>query len=318
MRQLIVTSGSCFLTWETERMNTQKTQREVLHDLVAAGKISLEEAQQVRSAPERVVPVRELMLYLGGLLVFVGLARIAIDAFQDASSLIIALVLYFVAAVCIVLAIRLQKKAGAMRRFGEILELAAMLAGGFASGIVLSEAGVQSEISALICSAVIFVWSFGRLRTTTLVGSIGVIPSIFVVSIMVTSLFDVLQNPPYVIGVAGLVLIGIGMSQVALAVLIRTAGLILVAQTAITLAAFYDVGGNVAVGAFAYTYGAIKFYLEMLIVGAVMVVTGVVMFAVTNIENDVAQGLVIIGAGIAALIATYLILMRRKTTPASV
>jgi len=257
-------------------------------------------------------------------LVFVGLARIAIYAFQDASSLIIALVLYFVAAVCIVFAIRLQKKSGAMRRFGEILELAAMLTAGFASGIVLSEAGVKSEISALICSVVIFVWSFGRLRTTSLVGSIGVIPSIFVASIMVTSLFDVLQNPPYVIGVAGLVLIGIGMSQVVLAVLIRTAGLILVAQTAITIAAFYDSGGIVAVlipialGAVVYTYGAVKFYIEMLVVGAVMVVTGVVMFAVTNIENDVAQGLVIIGAGIAALIATYLILMRRKTTPVSV
>jgi hypothetical protein len=305
-------------------MSAQKTQGEVLHDLVAAGKISMEEAQLMRSAPERIVPVRELMLYLGGLLVFVGLARIAIYAFQDASSLIIALVLYFVAAVCIVFAIRLQKKSGAMRRFGEILELAAMLTAGFASGIVLSEAGVKSEISALICSVVIFVWSFGRLRTTSLVGSIGVIPSIFVASIMVTSLFDVLQNPPYVIGVAGLVLIGIGMSQVVLAVLIRTAGLILVAQTAITIAAFYDSGGIVAVlipialGAVVYTYGAVKFYIEMLVVGAVMVVTGVVMFAVTNIENDVAQGLVIIGAGIAALIATYLILMRRKTTPVSV
>jgi hypothetical protein len=305
-------------------MSTQKTQREILDDLVATGKISAEEAQLVRSAPERVVPVRELLLYLGGLLVFVGIARIAIFAIQDASSLIIALVLYLVAAVCAIFAIRLQKKSGATHRFGEILELAVMLTAGFASGVVLTEAGVKSEISALICSATVFVWSLWRLRATTLVGGIGVIPSIFVASIMVTSLFDVLQRPSYVIGVAGLVLIGIGMSHVALAVLLRTAGLILVAQTAITIAAFYDAGGNVgvlvpiALGAIAYVYGAVKFYLEMLVVGAVMVVTGVVIFAVSNIQNDVAQGLVIIGAGLVALIATYLIMMRQKPMSTSV
>jgi uncharacterized membrane protein len=50
----------------------------------------------------------------------------------------------------------------------------------------------------------------------------------------------------------------------------------------------------------------------MLIVGAVMIIAGVVMFAVMNVDNDIAQGALISATGLVLLGVTYFIAMRRK------
>ena len=68
----------------------------------------------------------------------------------------------------------------------------------------------------------------------------------------------------------------------------------------------------IGLGAIAYAYGAVKFQVEMLLVGAIMIIAGVVMFAVMNIDNDIAQGLVISATGLVLLGATYVIAMNRK------
>lgn len=298
-------------------MERRRTQREILKALITAGKITEQEATEVRTAPEWVVPVKELVMYLGGLLIAAGVIRIGIYAFEDASALIIAFVLYAVAVVTGFFAYRFQKKAGALHRFGEVLELVSMLTAGLATGIVLTEAGLRSEVSAIIASLAIFLWSLWRLRTTKMVGAIGAGPSIFIVSIMVTSEIDALQEqPPYLVGVAGLILVALGVLQVPLAALLRVFGLILVAQTAIGMAGYHHGGFAVIVpiglGALAYAYGGIKFQVEMLIVGAVMIIAGVVMFAVMNVDNDIAQGALISATGLVLLGVTYFIAMRRK------
>jgi hypothetical protein len=302
-------------------METRKTQRELLQNLVVSGKITEDEAREVRQAPEWTVSIRELVVYLGGLFVAAGVIRIAIYAFEDASALIVALVLYLVATVCGFFGFRLQKKSGAFRRFGEILELATMLTGALATGIVLTDAGIRSEISAIICSAVTFAWSMWRLRSTTLIGAIGAIPSVFVASIMVTTLSDSLQSqPPYVIGLAGAVLVGIGLAHVPLAVLFRAIGLILVAQVAIDMGAHHNGGAAVIVpigiGIIAFAYGGVKFAVEMLIIGAIMIVVGVVMFVVSNITNDVMQGVVISAVGLALLLVSYVVITRNNRAQA--
>jgi len=296
----------------------RRTQSDVLKSLIDAGKITEQEAKEVRTAPEWVVPTKELVMYLGGLLIVAGIIRIAIYALEDASVLIIALALYVVAAVSGFFAYRLQKKTGALHRFGEFLELGSMLTVALGTGILITDAGVRSEISAIIVSSVIFLWSLWRLRTTKIVGAIGAGPSIFIVAAMVTSEIDALQGqPPYLIGVAGVVLVLLGVMQVPLAALLRVFGLILIAQVAISMAAHHNGGFAVvvpiALGALAYAYGGIKFHLEMLIIGAVMIIAGVVMFSVMNIDNDVVQGLVISSVGLVLLGATYVIAMRRKS-----
>jgi hypothetical protein len=295
----------------------RRTQSEILKALITSGKITEEDALEVRRAPEWVVPIKELVMYLGGVLVAAGVIRIAIYAFEDASALVIALALYVAAVVTGFFGFRLQKKTGASHRFGEVLELGCMLTAALGTGIVLTEAGLRSEISAIISSSFTFVWSLWRLRDTKIVGALGAIPSIFIVSIMITSEIDALQDqPPYIVGLAGVVLVAMGLLQVPLATLMRVAGLILVAQAAIGMAGYYDGGIAVVVpivlGALAYAYGGVKFQLDMLIIGAVMIISGVVMFAVMNIDNDVAQGLVIIASGLVLLIATYFVAMRRK------
>lgn len=298
-------------------MEQRRTQREILRSLIAAGRLTEQEATDVRTAPEWVVPIKELVMYLGGLLIAVGVVRIGVYAFEDASAIIVSLVFYVVAFVSGLFAYRLQKKTGAWHRFGEVLELSAMLASALATGILLTNAELDSEISAIICSSATFVWSLWRLRATKMVGAIGAGPSIFIVSIMVTSRIDALQEqPPYLVGAAGLVLVALGLLQVPLAALLRVFGLILVAQAAIGMAGYHNGGFAVIVpiglGGIAYAYGAVKFQVEMLLVGAIMIIAGVVMFAVMNIDNDIAQGLVISATGLVLLGATYVVAMNRK------
>lgn len=298
-------------------MEPRKTQRDILKALIAAGKLTEQEATAVRTAPEWVVPIKELVMYLGGLLVVAGLIRIGVYAFEDASAVIISIAFYIVALVSGFFAFRLRKKTGAWHRFSEVLELGSMLTAALATGILLTNAGVRSEISAIICSSVTFVWSLWRLRSTKMVGAIGAGPSILVLSIMVTSEIDALQEqPPYLVGVAGLVLVALGLFAVPLAILLRVFGLILVAQAAIGMAGYHNGGFAVIVpiglGALAYALGAIKFQVEMLVIGAVMIIAGVVMFSVMNINNDIAQGLVISATGLVLLGVSYVVATRRK------
>ena len=303
-------------------MEKRLTQRELLRRLISAGRLTEAEAKELREAPEWVLPIKELVSYLAGLLIAAGVIRIAIYAFQGASAIVIALVLYAVALVAAVLSFRFEKKTGALKRLGEFLELAAMLTAALATGIVLTESGLRSETSAIICSGLTTLWSLWRLRRTDLVGSIGVIPSIFVLSITVTSEIESLpEQPQYLVGLAGVILVSIGLAKVSLAPLIRVCGLILVAQAAIGMAGYHHGGFAVIVpiglGTLAYAYGAIRFQIEMLVVGAIMIVVGVVMFSVMNINNDVAQGLVISATGLVLLGATFFVAQRRRSTIAS-
>jgi hypothetical protein len=249
-------------------------------------------------------------------LIAAGVVRIGIYAFEDASAIIVSLVFYVVALVTGFFAFRLQKKTGAWHRFGEVLELGSMLTFALATGILLTESGMHSENSAIICSSATFLWSLWRLRTTKMVGAIGAGPSIFVLSIMVTSQIDSFQDQPYLTGVAGLILVALGLLQVPLAALLRVFGLILVAQAAIAMAGYHNGGFAVilpiGLGAIAYAYGAVKFQVEMLLVGAIMIIAGVVMFSVMNIDNDIAQGLVISATGLVGLAVTYVLATRRK------
>jgi hypothetical protein len=298
-------------------MEKRRTQREILKSLIAAGKLTEQEATAVRTAPEWVVPIKELVMYLGGLLVVAGLVRIGVYAFEDASTVIISMAFYLVALVTGFFAFRLRKRIGAWHRFSEVLELGSMLTAALATGILITDAGLRAEMSAIICSAATFVWSLWRLRATRMVGAIGAGPSIFILSIMVTSEIDALQDqPPYLVGAAGLVLVALGFFTVPLAALLRVFGLILVAQSAIAMAGYHHGGFAVIVpiglGAVAYAYGAIKFQVEMLVIGAVMIIVGVVMFSVMNIDNDIAQGLVISATGLVLLGATYFVAMQRK------
>jgi hypothetical protein len=297
-------------------MEQRRTQRDILKSLIVAGKLTEQEATAVRTAPEFVVPMKELVMYLGGLLIAAGVVRIGIYAFEDASAIIVSLVFYVVALVTGFFAFRLQKKTGAWHRFGEVLELGSMLTFALATGILLTESGMHSENSAIICSSATFLWSLWRLRTTKMVGAIGAGPSIFVLSIMVTSQIDSFQDQPYLTGVAGLILVALGLLQVPLAALLRVFGLILVAQAAIAMAGYHNGGFAVilpiGLGAIAYAYGAVKFQVEMLLVGAIMIIAGVVMFSVMNIDNDISQGLVISATGLVVLAVTYVLATRRK------
>ena len=158
------------------------SQPEVLEQLVRTGRLTDSEAELIEKAPRFSLPTREIVGYLGGLLVLVGAARLVIAVFEDASRFAIAATLYLVALLAGYAAVLFQKRAGAWHRFGEILELVTLGTASTASGLLLRELDVSGEWSALIPAALVFVWSLVRVRFAEFAAAVSLPVSAMVVA----------------------------------------------------------------------------------------------------------------------------------------
>ncbi|NBN90053.1 MAG: hypothetical protein EBV24_07070, partial [Actinobacteria bacterium] len=77
----------------------RKSFGEELDGLVADGRLTRAEADMLEVAPRIFVPLREVIGYLGGLVVLVGVVWTTSAALQDASPMSIAALLYIAATV---------------------------------------------------------------------------------------------------------------------------------------------------------------------------------------------------------------------------
>ena len=135
------------------------SQSEVLEQLVRTGRLTEPEAQLIEKAPIFSLPTREIVGYLGGLLVLIGAVRLVLVVFEDASRVSIAATLYVVAVLAGYASALAQHRDGAWHRFGEVLELVTLGAGATATGLLLRELELSGEWSALIPAAVVLAWS---------------------------------------------------------------------------------------------------------------------------------------------------------------
>jgi len=245
------------------------SQPEVLEQLVRTGRLTDSEAELIEKAPRFSLPTREIVGYLGGLLVLVGAARLVIAVFEDASRFAIAATLYLVALLAGYVAVLFQKRVGAWHRFGEVLELVTLGAAATASGLVLRELELSGEWSALIPAALVFVWSLVRVRFAEFAAAISLPVSAMVVAGTFSALVDADDEMSALpILVVGLIVVLLGTLNVSAARLLRAIGGLIVLMAGPGWSAGREglegVLPVVVIGAVIFAIGASHMWLELI------------------------------------------------------
>lgn len=296
---------------------TRSTQHHLLDELVAAGRLSSAEAEAVRVAPRFVLAVRELVSYLAGLIVLVGVIRLIAAVLEDASKLAIAAVLYVAALVAGVVAWRLHPRPGAWGRLAEVLELAALASGGVAIGLTLADVDMRGEWSAVIAAGLVTVWALARLRSSQFVTALALPIGVLVVAGQVSSIVnwnEELGSIPIMIG--GAVLIAVGLTRVHLAFIVRAVGAVAILGSCSALA-----GGRsgldgllpgLILGAALFALGSTRMWIDLIVPGGALVVISISVFIFRHVDNDVLQGVLVVLVGLLVLAATTLAVRRGR------
>ena len=296
---------------------TRTDQRTVLADLVTRERLTESEADTVRSAPRFSLPIREIVAYLAALIVLVGVIRLIAAVLEDASEIAIAAVLYVVAAITGGFAWTLRSRSGAWGRFAEVLELAAMGSGGLAVGLTLTDLDVRGEWAALIPAACAAAWGIARLRSSQFVSALSLPISVMVVAGQFASLVDwyeELSSIPIMAG--GAVLIGLGLTRMRLAFIVRAVGAVAILGSSTALSAERDgLDGllpGLLLGIAVFALGSVRMWIDLILPGGVLVVLSVSIFIFRHVDNDVLEGALVVAVGLAILAATTLVIRRGR------
>ena len=287
-------------------MNQRKSRDEVLDDFVAQGLITEQQATEISEAPQWSFTARELMTYLAALIIAVGVIRILGIAFQDASEGIIVTALYLVAIAAGFTSWKLSSGSDIRDRVAEVLELAAIGCSVGASAVLLSNTELRGEVIGLMLTSATLLWGLYRCRTTRFAGTVALCAGANGVALSLGALIDFDQARPagVLMVLSGLFLVFAGTQKIGAQYFARAVGSLFVVIGSITLSTNFSTGRVIPIvtGIILFTAGTKFLASELLVAGAFCIVIGIVMSVNRWIENDTAQGLVIIGAGVAMLL----------------
>ena len=287
-------------------MNQRKSRDEVLDDFVAQGLITEQQATEISEAPQWSFSARELMTYLAALIIAVGVIRILGIAFQDASEGIIVTALYLVAIAAGFTSWKLSSGSDIRDRVAEVLELAAIGCSVGASAVLLSNTELRGEVIGLMLTSATLLWGLYRCRTTRFAGTVALCAGANGVALSLGALIDFDQARPagVLMVLSGLFLVFAGTQKIGAQYFARAVGSLFVVIGSITLSTNFSTGRVIPIvtGIILFTAGTKFLASELLVAGAFCIVIGIVMSVNRWIENDTAQGLVIIGAGVAMLL----------------
>lgn len=296
-------------------MEQRKTLNEVLDDLVAAGNLTETQADDIVSAPRVSFSMRELVSYLGSLIVMVGVIRIIAVAFEDASALTVSVSLYLLAALTGGAAWRLSGGSSVIkRRLAEVLELASIGSAAGATAIALNEANMKGEWIATLITATVLLWGLFRSSKAMFAGTVALSVGAPGLAISLAALIngDSASLAGGLMLLAACALVLLGLNTINAAYIARAVGALFVIISSMIL-------GNelrgcqfipIVTGAVLFTLGVVMLLPEMLLAGSFCVIAGIVLTVTHYIDNDMAQGLVIIATGLAVL-GTMSVQMRR-------
>lgn len=291
---------------ETLRMEQRKSQNQVLDELVAQGAITEQQACEIADAPQWSFSVRELITYLASLIIAVGVIRILAIAFQDASEGIIVAALYIVSACTGIAAWKLSISNGIRKRFSEVLEMGSLGSALGATGVLFSHTELRSESIGLILMGICATWGFYRCRATQFAGTVAMCVGANGVAISSGALINADRQWPLglLMITSGASLIYMGTTKIGVSYFSRAVGALFVVIGSITLGTDISNGRviPIIVGIALFAVGTTLLAPELLIAGAICIVTGIVMTVTRWIHNDMAQGLVIIATGALMLI----------------
>ncbi len=291
------------------------TQREMVEKLVDDRRLSHAEAEDILHAPRIVLSLRETVGYLAALIIVVGVVRLAVALFDEASEVVVAVLLYVVSAVAGFVSYRLEKKSGWRLNTGEILEMASIASFVAAGALLLANADVDGAWIAVSAGTVGVAWSLVRLPSSHFGASVTMIPSTIAVCAGAIELLDIdsgLTALPFAI--AGSLLIALGQGRVGFSILLRIAGVAMIVMATPGFVAEFDgVNGLVpalVIGCLLFATGVQWSRLEQVAGGALVIVISISAFVFQNVDNEVLQGVLVALVGLAALGGSSLVVRR--------
>lgn len=291
---------------ETASMEQRKSQNEVLDELVARGTITEEQACEIADAPQWSFSFRELMTYLASLIIAVGVIRLLAVAFDDASEGVIVTALYVTSAAAGFASWKFSTKSELFQRFGEVLELGSLGAAIGATAVLLSNTDLKGESIASLLCAVGLAWGAYRCRETGFAGTVAMSVGANGLAIALGALIN--SDKAWPAGIlmlmSGSGLVYLGTTRIGAPFVARASGALFIFIGSMTLGGELSYGRPIPIvtGIALFIVGSVLLAPEVLLVGAVCTVVGVVMTVMRWISNDMAQGLVIIATGVVTLI----------------
>jgi hypothetical protein len=287
-------------------MEQMKTRHELLEDLVAQGVLSRETSQSIEHAPKWSFTIRELVSYLASLIIAVGVIRILAIAFEDASEGAISAALYVVALGTGVASWKLSSGSIIRKRFSEVLELGSLGSFVGASAIVLNQLeNLKSPWIGVSLSAIASLWGLYRCGKTVFAGTVAIVVGIPALGGSLGAVTD--SDATWIMSSAalipGIVLLIVGARAIGVPILARAVGSLFYIIGTMPLGVELSYGKFIPIvfGAVLFGVGSYMLAPEMLVAGTFLIVAGIVMSVVRWINNDLAQGLVIIATGVAML-----------------
>lgn len=303
-------------------MEQQQTQRAILDGLVASGRLSPQEAGEVAHAPEWSLTVRELVSYLAALIMFVGLMRLVIAAFEDASQRSIGTALALAGAALAAAAWKLPRKSDAWERLAEVVEGAALVSLSASLGVFLDLTDLAAETIVMTVSLPVIAWGYFRSLTSVFVGSLALsagVPMLVFSSAEMLNASD--DGNVAVIGAfslaGGAVLWALGQRHVGAAFVQRAAGCWLVLQGSFMMMGEWRGPGRlipVVAGLILFWLGSVRLQFESLAAGALAVTIGVSVAIGDWLPSEFTRGLTTIAVGGVMFVAVGSQMRRRKVS----
>lgn len=298
-------------------MEQRKNHRQVVHELVESGRLSAIEADRILDAPPVSLPAREIVSYLGALIVGVGVVRLVIAMFEDASRMSISGALFLAALVLGFASIRLADRTGALGRLSEVLELATIASASGSAALALTETDMRGEWVAIIIASVALVWSLIRLGSSRFVSAITLPVSLFVIAGTASALADIddsLTAGP--IAAVGLVLVGLGLTGVRQDVFFRAVGAMALLSSLPGWSSQRPgpegiIPAVIIAGAL-FAVGAVRMWLELILPMALASTILVCAYVFRSVDNEVAQGVAVVAVGLVILGGTTVAVRRTR------
>lgn len=304
----------------------RKSFGEELDGLVADGRLTRAEADMLEVAPRIFVPLREVIGYLGGLVVLVGVVWTTSAALQDASPMSIAALLYIAAAIVLSVSFWMQVRFSRAdnvlgRRGGEVLELLGSGALVAAVAITLNEQNLRGEHIALWIAAPGLVWAFVRLERSMFAATIASSAAwiaIVAASVSLLGAGDTWSSIIFTLG--GFVLFAFSLSEPPFSFAPHSVGVLtmIFASNSINGAdrsAWFTLF-PLAVAGLLFLYATAGARVEVLLVAAIAVTADVGILVGRAIESDVVSGLVVTAVGALMLAASvYTVTSSRRSSP---
>lgn len=302
-------------------MEQNPTRRELLDQHVASGRLTASQADAISDAPPFSFRLRELVSYLAGLIITVGVVRVLAVAFEDASQTTVEVALYLAAVLTGAVAWRLRDNEGILGRLSEFLEVASVGLTMGATALVLDQADMQGDWIALCVFTAGALWGAWRCRHSLFAGTIALSIGLVGMGVASGSIInsDDATGPGATMAVAAWALIAVSLTvDIGSRFIARATGAWFAAMSSFMLGGELGWGKPIpiAVGAGLFALGASTLHPEFLVAGAIAIVVGVVMTVGEYVHNDMAQGLVIIATGLVMLAVLTAQMRRAVNRPA--